>query len=212
MDRDPFDALDVIRERHGPARRGRLKGTLLFLADVQSDDPLSYRVSRFKMRRSMTLDGAIVATSLQTDRCGFVPRESLVTDVLNLVRPSRGRTIAYWVTTAIIVLVWGAGGIADVLRLDPVVKTITDLGYPPYVGVILGVWKLLGAVALLLPGTPRLKEWAYAGTVFDLTGAAASHLANGDDPTKLVFPILLTGVAFASWALRPPSRRDLMPR
>ena len=160
----------------------------------------------------MTLNRAIVAPSLQTGRCGFVTRESLMTDVFNLVRPSRGRTIAYWVTTAIIVFVWGAGGIADVLRLDPVVKTITDLGYPPYVGVILGVWKLLGAVALLLPGTPRLKEWAYAGTVFDLTGAAASHLANGDDPIKLVFPILLTGVAFASWVLRPPSRRDLMPR
>jgi hypothetical protein len=76
-----------------------------------------------------------------------------------------------------------------------------------YFCVILGTWKVLGAVALLFPGTPRLKEWAYAGAVFDFTGAAASHLSMGDDASKLVAPIVLTLLTVASWALRPTSRR-----
>jgi hypothetical protein len=77
--------------------------------------------------------------------------------------------------------------------------------------VILGVWKVLGAVAVLAPRFPRLKEWAYAGTVFDLTGAAASHLAVGDGAIKLLGPIIFTGLAFASWALRPPAHRLIAP-
>jgi uncharacterized membrane protein YphA (DoxX/SURF4 family) len=82
------------------------------------------------------------------------------------------------------------------------------LGYPPYFLVILGIWKLLGAVALLIPGFPRLKEWAYAGVLFDLTGAVASLFASGlIDVGTMAYPIVMTGVAVASWALRPASRR-----
>ena len=83
---------------------------------------------------------------------------------------------------------------------------------PVYFLVILGVWKVLAAVAVLAPGLPRLKEWAYAGLVFNFTGAAASHLAVGDRADTLVAPMLFTGLTFASWALRPPARRDLAPR
>ncbi|HEV3166463.1 MAG TPA: DoxX family protein [Isosphaeraceae bacterium] len=122
---------------------------------------------------------------------------------------SRGRTIAYWVTTAVIVFVLGPGGVVELMRPEAAVKGMAELGYPSYVLLILGVWKVLGAVALLLPRTPRLKEWAYAGAVFDFTGAAASHFAVGDPAGKIVFPIVFTAIAFASWALRPPSRRDL---
>ena len=85
---------------------------------------------------------------------------------------------------------------------------IERLGYPPYFLVILGIWKLLGAVALLIPGFPRLKEWAYAGVLFDLTGAVASLFASGlIDVSTMAYPIVMTGVAVASWALRPASRR-----
>ena len=125
----------------------------------------------------------------------------------NVNDSTRGRKIAYWVSTALVAFMLGAGGAGDVLRLQPVVESMTHLGYPVYFCVILGVWKVLGAFALLIPRAPRLKEWAYAGTVFDLTGAAASHLAVGDDATKLVAPLIFTGLAFASWALRPSSRR-----
>jgi uncharacterized membrane protein YphA (DoxX/SURF4 family) len=120
--------------------------------------------------------------------------------------PSRGRTIAYWVTTVLIVFVLGAGGVGDLLRPPQVVELITHLGYPAYVCVILGVWKVLAVIALLAPRTPRLKEWAYAGIVFDFTGAAASHIAVGDSAGDIASPVILTLIAAASWALRPSSR------
>jgi uncharacterized membrane protein YphA (DoxX/SURF4 family) len=121
---------------------------------------------------------------------------------------SRRRIIAYWMTTALVVFELVLGGAWDVLRVPQVRGLIERLGYPQYFLVILGIWKLLGAVALVIPGFPRLKEWAYAGVIFDLTGAFASLLASGFiEAGTLAYPIVMTGVALASWALRPLSRR-----
>jgi hypothetical protein len=72
---------------------------------------------------------------------------------------------------------------------------------------ILGVWKVLGGMVLFVPGLPRIKEWAYAGIVFELTGAAASWTLHGDSAVELISPLVLTAFALASWALRPSSRR-----
>jgi uncharacterized membrane protein YphA (DoxX/SURF4 family) len=130
-----------------------------------------------------------------------------MTSAVNATALSRGYAIAYWVATALVAFQLGAGGTGDILRIQPVAEGMAHLGYPAYFCVILGVWKVLGAVTVLVPRFPRLKEWAYAGTVFDLTGAAASHLAVGDSAIKLVGPILFTGFAIASWALRPSARR-----
>ena len=80
------------------------------------------------------------------------------------------------------------------------------LGYPLYFASILGVWKLLGAIAIVVPGFPRLKEWAYAGFCFDLTAAALSHAAVGDTTGDIVAPLVFLALVFASWALRPASR------
>lgn len=100
------------------------------------------------------------------------------------------------------------GGIWDVLRVPHVREVVDKLGYPEYFLVILGVWKLLGAVALVIPRFPRLKEWTYAGAIFNFTGAIASHLAARDiEVGPLIYLSVMTGVTFASWALRPPSRR-----
>lgn len=121
---------------------------------------------------------------------------------------SRRHLVAYWVTTALVVFELVLGGAWDILRVPHVRGLIERLGYPPYFLVILGIWKLLGAVALVLPRFPRLKEWAYAGVVFDLTGAVASLWASGlIDAGTAAYPIIMTGVAVASWTLRPPSRR-----
>jgi hypothetical protein len=121
---------------------------------------------------------------------------------------SRCHIIAYWVSTALVVFELALGGVWDILRVPQVRVLIERLGYPLYFLVILGSWKLLGAVALVIPRFPRLKEWAYAGVLFDLTGAVASLLASGlIDADKMAYPIVMTGVAVASWALRPPSRR-----
>ncbi len=132
-----------------------------------------------------------------------------MSSIAGSVAPSRSRTIAYWIATVVVAFPLSSGGVADILRIEPVVEGMTHLGYPVYFCVILGVWKVLGAVALLIPRFPRLKEWAYAGAIFDFTGAAFSHLAVGDDALKLVAPIILTALTFVSWALRPPVRCDL---
>jgi len=123
----------------------------------------------------------------------------------------RSRMIAYRVTTGLVAGVLLVGGVIDVLRIPYVRAVMAQLGYPAYFAVILGAWKVPGAVVLLALRLPRLKEWAYAGAAFTFTGAAASHLAAGDPGETLVAPIILTALTAASRALRPPPRRDLVP-
>jgi uncharacterized membrane protein YphA (DoxX/SURF4 family) len=97
------------------------------------------------------------------------------------VIPIRSRAIVYWAATLIIALELAAGGVWDILQIAYVHDLVVEhLGYPAYFLVILGVWKIPGAAALLLPRFPRLTEWAYAGAFFTYTGAVASHLAVGD--------------------------------
>ncbi len=121
---------------------------------------------------------------------------------------SRWRAVAYWVTTVLVTAELAGGGVWDVLRTPYVRAVVEHLGYPGYFLVILGIWKLLGAVALLAPRLPRLKEWAYAGAVFHYTGAVASHLVVGDGAAAIAYPLVQTALVGASWALRPPARRD----
>jgi uncharacterized membrane protein YphA (DoxX/SURF4 family) len=115
--------------------------------------------------------------------------------------------VAYWLTTALLALDFGVGGVFQVLRSPQVMQAMTHLGYPAYFVTLLGVWKLLGALALVAPGLPRLKEWAYAGVLFDLTSAAVSLFAVGDGVGTASLPLLFAGLALASYALRPSSRR-----
>lgn len=116
------------------------------------------------------------------------------------------KTIGYWVTTVILALVWLSGGAAELARRPETVEGMARLGYPAYFVTILGVWKVLGAIALLVPRFPRLKEWAYAGTFFELTGAVASQAVSGDSAMHIAVPALFAVCAVISWALRPQSR------
>jgi len=115
--------------------------------------------------------------------------------------------VVYWVATALVTAELVAGGMWDVLRVSEVRGVVEHLRYPSYFLVILGVWKLLGALALLAPGFPLLKEWAYAGVFFADSGAIVSHLAVGHQVGELAFLIPLTGLTVLSWALRPAGRR-----
>jgi len=121
-----------------------------------------------------------------------------------------GRAVAYWICTVLVAFVFLSGGAANLWRPPQVLEGMTHLGYPPYFVLILGAWKLLGGIVILLPGLALLKEWAYAGMIFDLTGATASHLATGDTLFHIVTPLVIAAVVLASWALRPASRR--LPR
>src|SRR6185312_8341894 len=118
-----------------------------------------------------------------------------------------GKNIGYWITTALVALTFLSGGVMDASRNADVQAGMSHLGYPLYFALILGVWKFLGGVAILAPGFARLKEWAYAGIAFDLTGAAFSHASSGDGPGKIITPLVILAIAAASWALRPASRK-----
>ena len=122
----------------------------------------------------------------------------------------KSKTIVYWTTTISVAMPIGSGGVAQVAQyLANPHGVVPVLGYPMYFFAILGVWKVLGAIAILVPRFPRLKEWAYAGIFFDLTGAAASCAAVGGYGAygfHVIAPLIITGFTVASWALRPPSR------
>jgi hypothetical protein len=119
----------------------------------------------------------------------------------------RWRSAGYWVATVSVAAELGLGGIWDIERLPMVRDLVTHLGYPSYFLVLLGCWKVLGAVALLAPRRPLLKEWAYAGAFFTYTGAIVSHLTTGYALGELPLLTVLTALTVLSWALRPPSRR-----
>jgi uncharacterized membrane protein YphA (DoxX/SURF4 family) len=115
------------------------------------------------------------------------------------------KVIGYWATTLTVALELLVGGEWDLAHRPNVVQVVTHLGYPVYLLTILGFWKLLAAIALLASRFARLKEWAYAGIVFELTGAAVSQAVRGHR-SDLIGPLVLLGLALASWALRPQSR------
>jgi uncharacterized membrane protein len=128
-------------------------------------------------------------------------------------RAVTARAVGYWVATALVAAELGLGGGWDVARTPQVRGIVQVLGYPEYFLVILGVWKILGAAALLAPRLPRVKEWAYAGAMFTYTGAIASHLAVGDGHTgELAVLSMMAVLAVMSWTLRPPTRRVIINR
>jgi hypothetical protein len=117
------------------------------------------------------------------------------------------KSVAYWVCTGIAAFLVGSGGLAYALQVPDVVQGVVALGFPVYFVVMLGVWKALGSVAILLPRLPLLKEWAYAGITFELMGAATASFATGAEVWHVAAPLSIAGLLAVSWALRPASRR-----
>ncbi len=117
------------------------------------------------------------------------------------------KTLGYWLATAPFALMLTISGVAHLVRVEPIAESMVGLGYPLYVMTILGVAKLLGVAALVVPGRPLLREWAYAGFTFHLIGATASHLFAGDPLGPTLPPVVLLGLLVASYRLRPDDRR-----
>jgi len=139
-------------------------------------------------------------------------RLSLITPFYRPEAKVKIKMILYWITTTLIALETFAGGVVDlthgrtnVFSGPRVADVVTSLGYPVYVLVILGIWKIPGSITLVVPGFLRLKEWAYAGIVFELSSAALSHALSGHR-SEVIAPLVLTGLALTSWGLRPPTR------
>lgn len=113
---------------------------------------------------------------------------------------------AYWIFTVLAALLFAGPGAALLLRVPHFTADMAGLGYPAYFLTILGIWKLLGAIAILSPRLPRLKEWAYAGMIFDLSSAAISRTVVGDNAVKILPPIIVGIIVIFSWRLRPAER------
>ena len=120
------------------------------------------------------------------------------------------RTIGYWISLTLFSVAMGFGGVADLMKNPEIIESMKRLGYPEYLALILGVWKIAGVVVILLPGIGLLKEWAYAGFLFDLTGASVSHAMVQDGPGEVIIPLVILAIGGCSWFLRPDSRRITM--
>jgi uncharacterized membrane protein YphA (DoxX/SURF4 family) len=117
--------------------------------------------------------------------------------------------IIYWIATAWLSLGMTSTGIVQLIQLKAEVDMMSHLGYPLYLLTIIGVWKILGVITILLPKFPLLKEWAYAGFLFCMTGALFSHIAVGDPAKEFFGPTLLLILTFVSWYFRPENRKVL---
>jgi len=118
--------------------------------------------------------------------------------------------IIYWIATSWLALGMVSTGVVQLLKTKDGqggVDMITHLGYPVYLLTILGVWKILGVIAVLIPKFPLLKEWAYAGFFFVMTGAIFSHLAMNDSVKEMLPGLLLLILVIISWYFRPPDKK-----
>lgn len=115
--------------------------------------------------------------------------------------------IIYWIATGLLSIGMLGSGIAQLMHVKEMDELITHTGYPLYFMNIIGVWKILGVIAILLPGYALLKEWAYAGFFFLMTGALFSHLAMGDAGKAIMGPLFQTVFVVLSWYFRPAGRK-----
>ncbi|WP_205513049.1 DoxX family protein [Longitalea arenae] len=120
---------------------------------------------------------------------------------------SKNSRIAFWIVTVLLSAGMLAGGLSQLLGARWTAEGFRDLGYPIYFMHLLGAWKVAGVIVLLAPGYPRLKEWAYAGFFFLMTGAVISQLAIGAGFQGVIFQSIYVVLIIASWWLRPASRR-----
>src|SRR6478609_8857156 len=122
------------------------------------------------------------------------------------MRSTTTKTAIYWLSTGLLGLDFLAGGAFQIARAPQAAQGFAHLGYPAYFMTLLGVWKILGALVLFVPGFPRLKEWAYAGIFFDVSAAVVSVIAVGDGFGPALLPFAFVVLTLTSWALRPASR------
>lgn len=125
---------------------------------------------------------------------------------------NKRNTIIYWISTSLLALGMFSGGLAQIFRVQGNVEGLLHLGYPAYLASLLGVWKVLGVIAILIPKFPLLKEWAYAGFFFAMTGAVISHIVAGDPFTHFIASLSFALLAIVSWYFRPESKKVIRTR
>lgn len=130
-----------------------------------------------------------------------------MTNKSGLAGSTKPGRIMYWIATVWLALGMTSTGVVQIIHLEEEVQKMKALGYPLYFLTIIGVWKLLGTIAILIPRYPLVKEWAYAGFFFVSSGAIFTHLAVGDKATEYFGPALLLVLTVVSWYFRPAGRK-----
>jgi len=115
--------------------------------------------------------------------------------------------IIYWISTLWLALGMTSTGIVQLMKMKDDVDRMAHLGYPAYLLTMLGIWKILGVIAVLVPKYPLIKEWAYAGFFFTMSGAAISHIVIGDPFSEIAPSLLLLTLTIVSWYFRPEGRK-----
>lgn len=123
------------------------------------------------------------------------------------MKQSKKNKLIYWIATVWLSLGLVSTGIVQLIRMEEEVDNFTQLGYPLYLMSIIGTWKILGVVAILIPKLPLVKEWAYAGFFFAMSGAIISHVVTGEGAQSLFGPTLLLILTGVSWYFRPAVRK-----
>lgn len=118
------------------------------------------------------------------------------------------RTVTYWISTGLLVAMSLFAALAYLSGSQQAVEGFAHVGYPQQLRVLLGIAKLLGAITLIVPGWPKLKEWAYAGFTFAWIAAFFAHYLAKDGPRAFT-PLVLLVLLFVSYVSRPSSRRWL---
>jgi len=117
------------------------------------------------------------------------------------------KLIVYWIATGLMAFGMLASGLQQILHTKAMVDIIVHVGYPLYFLSIIGVWKILGVIAVLVPPFKLVKEWAYAGLFFAMSGAFVSHVAVGDGIKDLIGPLMQCVFIVLSWYFRPANRK-----
>lgn len=120
---------------------------------------------------------------------------------------TKSKKIIYWISTLWLALGMLSTAVVQLFKLQAEVDFITRLGYPSYFLTILAIWKILGVLAVLAPKFPLVKEWAYAGFFFAMSGAALSHIAARDSVNEIFPSLLLLVLTVVSWYFRPANRK-----
>ena len=121
------------------------------------------------------------------------------------------KLIIYWIATALLCFGMLGSGLGQLFHAKAMIDIITPLGFPLYFLNIIGVWKILGVIVILIPGFKLVKEWAYAGFFFVMTGALFSHLASEHyDVKEIIGPFMQTLFIILSWYFRPSDRKIIL--
>lgn len=198
-------AIVLVIPRFGRAKEWAYIGLFLVYAGAVASHIMHGDISQFWDPLILALL-TIASWALRPDSRKWTPTLDQNAGVSGVRRISRTRRIIYWTTTILIAFSIASGGAAQLFGARENVEGIVRLGYPAFFLTIIGFWKLLGGIAIVIPRFRLVKEWAYAGIVFDLSGAAVSNAVSGMPVWHVMAPLVLTAITIVSWILLPSAR------